>query len=125
MSKLVNAIYTEKGQRTPVRAAVLDALTVNASIPTIKLDGLYAYEYRIGVSLQHRVVLTDTVMQQSNSAALTDAIAAVKDAVIEEVFGEFRPHFRAVELALWNRDMDAALAALRTMERQMFSADIT
>lgn len=80
-------------------------------------------EYRIGVELQHSIRLTEDVLHWSESAALQEAIAMVKKAVIEEVFGEFRPHFRAIDLALWNRDFDAARAALRALEEQMFSPE--
>lgn len=104
MSKLVKAICVEK--------------TWSDATPPA-----YETSYRIGVSLQHYVWLTEQMLKQSESQALRDAVSVVKDAVIEEVFGEFRPHFRAVQLALWNRDIEAARAALSAMETQMFSQE--
>lgn len=120
MSKLVHAVHAGLSRRTP---RPLDVLTVKESWTPDKTSEMFAHEYRIGVSLHHRVLLTDDVMHQSETVALKEAVAMVKDAVVEEVFGEFRPHFRAINQALWERDFDKALAALRAMEVQMFSRE--
>lgn len=121
MSKLVNAIYARE-QRT--RATPLDTIRVTETwSPVEDYAGRKLREYRIGVELRHNVQLTEEALHQSESHVLREAVAMVKDAVIEEVFGEFRPHLRAIELALWNRDIPSALDAHRTLETLMFSRE--
>ena len=44
-----------------------------------------------------------------------------KRQVIEEVFGEFRPLIRSIELALYNLDVAGAKTALRHLENEMMS----
>ncbi len=125
MSKLANAVYAkETGRRAK---SPLNSVTVTESWHNSPDSAVwnprFLKEYRVEVGLRHNILLTEEIIHASESAALAEAIAMVKDAVIEEVFGEFRPHFRAINLALWNQDFDAALKALRVMEDQMFSRE--
>lgn len=125
MSKLANAVYAHEARR---RAAVpLDHMNVKESWHNSPDSAVwnpnFLKEYRIEVGLRHNILLTEEMLHASESSALAEAVAMVKDAIIEEVFGEFRPHFRAINLALWERDFDKALKALRAMEVQMFSAE--
>ena len=80
-------------------------------------------EYRIGLKLEHRILLSDIEVRSSKDDVLQMATSQVKQAIIEEVFGEFREHFRAMEMALWEHDIDKARAALRAFETQMFTVD--
>lgn len=115
MSKLATAVYAKQ---TGIRAtpAPLNAVTVQES-----WANTYPYdlEFRIGVELTHTIRVAEEASRDGRT--LTEATRVAKNAIIEEVFGEFRPHVRAVELAIYKRDFDAALAALRTLEQQMFS----
>lgn len=117
MSKLANAVYAKQ---TGIRAipAPLNAVTVQESWANTYP---YDHEFRIGVELTHTIRVAEEVSRDGR--ALTEAMQVAKKAIIEEVFGEFRPHVRAAELAIYKRDFDAALAALHALEQQMFSID--
>lgn len=119
MSKLANAVYNIDRKRI-AKPASLDALRVTATWkPHTDTD---CYEYRIGVGLEHRIVISAEEAQR-NDRALTDAIREVRRAIIEEVFGEFRPHLRAIQMACYRHDMEAAREAVNALEKQMFSAE--
>lgn len=119
MSKLANAVYAKQ---TGIRAstAPLTAMIVQEGWANL-YTASYEREFRIGVELAHTIRVAEEISHDGR--ALTEAMQVAKNAIIEEVFGEFRPHVRAVELAIYKRDFDAALAALHALEQQMFSID--
>lgn len=127
MSKLATHLYTTNTQRRHADPRPLHALTVNQSWDSVGASPqtpLHALdEYRIGVRIEHRVLLSYDQVMSSKDAVLINAVAQARRAVIEEVFGEFREHFRAVEMALYTYDIDTARAALKAFETQMFTAD--
>lgn len=116
MSKLVKHIGVERGGR----------LAIPSTISHMSVDDRWFQpptrderEYHIRATWEARAVVTET----HNSGAYAEAVAAAKHAMIEEVFGEFRQHFRACDLALYERDWDGLRDALKHFEQQMFSDD--
>ena len=87
---------------------------------TIKITQLPNIGNNLGASTLLPVVDTSGV---SNFDISKYVLNDVKRAIIEEVFGEFRAHFRAMEMALWEHDIDKARAALKAFETQMFTVD--
>lgn len=118
MSKLANAVYAKQ---TGILRAVPTPLNAVAIQESWANTYPYGHEFRVGVELVHIVHISEEISRDGR--ALGEAKRVVKNAIIEEVFGEFRPHVRAVELAIYKRDFDAALAALHALEQQMFSID--
>ena len=127
MSKLVSHIYATNTQRRKAYPRPLSAIEVQESYLNMAYSAQSPMnalsEYRIGVKLEHRVMLSDVEVRTAKDDVLALAVAQVKDAIIHEVFGEFREHFRAVEMALWGHDVEKAQQALRAFEKQMFTAD--
>lgn len=50
----------------------------------------------------------------------SEALRVIKRRVIEEVFGEFRPLIRGLEVAIYNQNNEQALEKLRELEKEMF-----
>ena len=123
MSKLVSAVYAKQtGIRLPrPQPTPLNMLTVQESwSPSYPCDA----EFRVGVELSQTMRVSEE-MVGNRGDALTTVTRVVKDAIIEEVFGEFRPHLRAIQLAIYNHDWETANTALQALEHQMFSSENT
>jgi hypothetical protein len=58
-----------------------------------------------------------------SNIALTESILRTKRQVIEGIFGEFRPHFRRIEKAIYNYNYEEAGRLLHEMERVMFEPE--
>ena len=78
--------------------------------------------YRIGCNIGARVTVSE-YERMRNPDALDAAIMRAKRQVIEGVFGEFRPHFRQIEIALYNYDYTEAARLLHEMEYLMFELE--
>ena len=114
MSRLtdkIDAVQTGRVRLTPTApsmAVIKDELFTPA-------DALYT-EYRIGVTLKSIVQI-----RGNSSTELVFAKDRCKRWLVEEVFGEFRPHLRKIEGLLYNLDVDAARLALMELENEMFT----
>ncbi len=75
--------------------------------------------YRIGCKIGSQAVVSDYDYED----ALENAIMRTKRQVIEGVFGEFRPHFRRIEKAIYDHDYNEAGRLLHEMERIMFEPE--
>jgi hypothetical protein len=75
--------------------------------------------YRIGVKFGSQALITDVERLKSDHV-ITEAIDRTKRQIIEAVFGEFRPYFRRLELAIYDYDYETAGKILYEFERQMF-----
>lgn len=75
--------------------------------------------YRIGVKIGAQATVTDYQVIQERDA-LSDAVKRTKRQVVEGIFGEFRPHFRMIEKAIYNHNMEEAGRLLHEMEYTMF-----
>lgn len=119
MSKFATSVHAGSTGKLRPTNAPLDNLSVREDWSNYG----YTKEYRIGVSVTHSAHLTDEMIRLSQGVALTDAVQTVKRAVVEEVFGEFRPYFRALEVALYEHDWNRARTLIREFETQMFAID--
>lgn len=70
--------------------------------------------YRIGATIGGQCHVRE-------DESLGEAIKRTKMQVIEAIFGEFRPHLRRIEQAIYNYDMETAGKLLHEMEDQMFN----
>lgn len=75
--------------------------------------------YKIGVTLGN----TCAVSEYEDVNAYGEAILRTKRQVIEAIFGEFRPHFRLIEKAIYDYDYHEAGRLLHEMERQMYEPE--
>lgn len=82
-------------------------------------SGDVGIKYRIGVRIGAECVVTDYERLESDNV-LQHAINRTKRQVIEGVFGEFRPHFRRIEKAIYDYNYEEAGRLLHDMERIMF-----
>ncbi len=99
-----------------------DVFNVKSHINEVQdSQGFVAKQYKIGVTLGNTMLIGETE-QLSNPDALIDGINTTKRAVIEGIFGEFRPYFRRMEIALSNYDTEQARLILHELEDLMFEA---
>jgi hypothetical protein len=125
MSQVVKAIVaTDSGQRKFIPKGLSPLFTdVFASksevSETYSTEGSVGILYRIGTKIGADCIVTDYERVQSDNA-LQHAIVRTKRQVIEGIFGEFRPHFRRIEKAIYNHNMEEAGRLLHEMEYQMF-----
>lgn len=116
MSKLAKAIDYEIGRESYYRQPPpkLTYTDVNFTVSEIMTLPYKVKEYKIGVTLQAKALLDEV------NPARHDAIVKIKRAMIEEVFGEFRPMIYNLHTALYDRDTDQAVKILNELEHVMF-----
>ena len=126
MSQIVKAIQaTDTGNRRFIKENLSplfqDVFEAKSEIMERQSNyGSVVKQYRIGVNLG-QLAMVDETAYLSDPDALTNAIDTTKRAVVEGIFGEFRPYFRRMELALANYDTDKARLILHELEDQMFN----
>jgi len=116
MSKLAKAIDYEISRESyyrqpPIKLTYTD---VNFTVSEIMTLPYKVKEYKIGVTLGAKALLDEV------NPARHDAIVKIKRAMIEEVFGEFRPMIYNLHTALYDRDTDQAVKILNELEHVMF-----
>lgn len=128
MSNLVKAILaSDTGERKAIKPKTSqlfnDVFRMKENISETYDTSMYAVKlYKIGVTLGNSCLVTE-LDYRKNAYALEHAIVRTKKQVIEAVFGEFRPDFRAIERYLYNYEFEEAALALRKMEDRMFSTE--
>jgi len=80
---------------------------------------IYRIECRIGAQAQ----VSEYALFVEGSSPLEEAIMRTKRQIIEGVFGEFRPHFRRIEKAIYDYDYHEAGRLLHEMERLMYEPE--
>lgn len=123
MSKLARAITATM---TQTRVALQKPL----KFTDIKIDSISPSStgtvYRIGVRLGKQVVVPDFDVEMSKKlqkpgfSPVDNALYDMKQAIIQEIFGEFRPQLIELRLALYDQDTDRARQILNTLEKNMF-----
>ncbi len=127
MSQVVKAISaTDTGDRRYIKEKLSplfqDVFDVKSQIGELRdSSGQVIKVYKIGVTLGNSVAVSE-LDQLQNPDSLTEAINTTKRAVIEGIFGEFRPYFRRMEIALSNYDTEQARLILHELEDLMFEA---
>lgn len=126
MSQIVKAILaTDTGNRRYIKEKLSplfqDVFQSKSDISELNnpSQGFIVKQYKIGVTLGQTIAIDDSSYLKDPDA-LGDGINKVKRAVIEGIFGEFRPYFRRMELALANYDTEQARLILHELEDQMF-----
>lgn len=115
MSKLARAITAEQlGKRLdiqPMTYANFESVAITNDSPT-------GIRYRLGVRFEHNVIVHFGPTNNHNE--LDCALRSTKRAMIEDIFGEFRPMLIDLDLALWERDLSKARDILRRLNHAMF-----
>lgn len=112
MSKLAHTIRTRLSSPPEYKLAPLKYFEVTENFESIiHPDRLTIYT--VGCKFESRIVFpTDRVDH--------NGVNRVKRAIIEEVFGEFRPKIHELTITIYNRDFEKALVLLTEIEEQMF-----
>jgi hypothetical protein len=125
MSQLAKAIVaTDTGERKVIPKGLsplfTDVFSSKSEISeTYSTVGEVGIRYRIGTKIGADCIVTDFERMNSDNS-LQHAINRTKRQVIEGVFGEFRPHFRRIEKAIYDYNYEEAGRLLHDMERIMF-----
>ena len=124
MSQLSKAIIaTDTGERKyiPHKLSPLfqDIFSAKEEIQQVTTPTDIGKVYRIGCKIGSQAVVSDYDYED----ALENAIMGTKRQVIEGVFGEFRPHFRRIEKAIYDHDYNEAGRLLHEMEHIMFEPE--
>lgn len=78
------------------------------------VDQIFLTEYFVGVKLGHTVKIDESIPNQKE-----EATKAIKRAITELIFGEFRPLLARAQYSLYNRDFDEAKRALEEIDTRM------
>jgi hypothetical protein len=76
-------------------------------------------EVRLGVRVQSNAWISEH--DWDNPDTRTHSIMALKRAMIEEVFGEFRPMLIELHAAMYDKDLVRARTLVAELENQMFA----
>jgi hypothetical protein len=125
MSQLSKAIIaTDTGERKyiPQKLSPLfqDIFSAKSELQPATTPTDIGKVYRIGCKIGAQTVISEGYRQEG---ALEHAIMRTKRQVIEGVFGEFRPHFRRIEKAIYDHDYNEAGRLLHEMEHIMFEPE--
>ena len=118
MSKVVSMIKaTDTGRRSMKKERLSKVMDIRENV---EADAAYNYniQYRIKVEFG-----ATTMVPAHDTDRLQYAIQDTKKNVIEYMFGEFRPYFRELSMALWEEDTKAAMEIMARFEKQMFEED--
>ena len=125
MSQVAKAIVaTDTGKRKVIPKGIsplfTDVFSAKSEISETysALDGV-GILYRIGTKIGADCIVTDYERMKSDNS-LQHAINRTKRQVIEGIFGEFRPHIRRIEKAIYDYNYEEAGRLLHEMERVMF-----
>lgn len=114
MSKLAKAIdATTTGNVREARDLKLNYLDITEETSIVSHYSLDK-QYRIGVAFRQTIYISE----RDN---FSDAVLAVKRAMIEEVFGEFRPYIIEMQSALYVEDRARIRTLLAELENKMFA----
>lgn len=124
MSKLSQAIdYQFTGNKSYLEKPKNNYIDVSTTVVDIGYPNI-GREFKIGVKLQATKWVDDTHLIRSNEnepAIVSDVLHDLKRAMIEEVFGEFRPIIIEMRSALYDRDNTRVRTLLAEMEQKMFN----
>ena len=123
MSKLSDAIdYEFTGNKSYLVRPKNNYLDVSTTVQDIGSPSI-GREFKIGVKLQATKWVDDTRLIQSNEnepAIVSEVLNDLRRAMIEEVFGEFRPLITEMRSALYDKDNTRVRTLLAEMEHKMF-----
>ena len=124
MSKLSQAIdYQFTGNKSYLEKPKNNYLDVSTAVQDIGYPNI-GREFKIGVKLQTTKWVDDTHLihsKENEPAIVSDVLNDLKQAMIEEVFGEFRPLIIEMRSALYDKDNTRVRTLLAEMEHKMFT----
>jgi hypothetical protein len=83
----------------------------------------FSYEYKIDVKLSCRKWLDETSLISTNENASSirqEVYTSIKRAMIEEIFGEFRPIIIELQSAIYDKNLDRMRRLTAELEHKMF-----
>jgi hypothetical protein len=124
LSKAITAVDTGERKYTPQKLSPLfqDVFSAKAEIQDTcgpDLGKVYRIDCRIG----SQAVVSEYALYAHDSSPLEEAITRTKRQIIEGVFGEFRPHIRRIEKAIYDYDYKEAGRLLVEMEGLMYEPE--
>lgn len=118
MSKVVSMIKaTDTGRRYMKKEPLSKLITIKESVEqdfAVGYNTLYRIEVKLGAN---------AIIPVDEPDRLEYAVDNTKRNVVEYMFGEFRPYFRELSMALWEEDIPAAREIMARFEKQMFEED--
>jgi hypothetical protein len=120
MSKIVDAInYQLIGESESYRSLGLEFTDVSTEISDD--HDICVKKFSVGVSLRQTAHISFHSLEYSVGDLIIDeTINEIKAAMIEEIFGEFRPDMWKIRTALWEQDLAKARQSLIDLEHKMF-----
>jgi hypothetical protein len=83
----------------------------------------YAYEFKIEVKLSTKKWLDESTLISTNEndpAIRQEVYSSIKRAMIEEIFGEFRPIIIELQSAIYDKNLDRMQQLTAELEHKMF-----
>lgn len=116
MSKLAKEIraIVSRPQELKINLPALDYTKITEDYSTTPT---YSLKYRIGVEFSAQVYITEGESAEHKSHVVNQ----VRRAIVEEVFGEFRPIINKLRISIISRDHTEAASLLEELHRQMFT----
>ena len=115
MSALTKAIEAERTGRVKFSPAVPGVILVKEDIARIdSIEHTACIQYKLTAQFSAHGYATDP-------KDLKHLTAGAQRQIIEAVFGEFRPAFREIEMAMFDLDVDKARRLLRELELEMYT----
>jgi len=115
MSKLAKEIKAIVGRPTEqkINLPTLDYAKITEDYITTPT---YALKYRVGVEFGAQVYITEGESTEHKNHIVNQ----VRRAVVEEIFGEFRPIINKLRISIINRNHTEAEGILEELHKQMF-----
>ena len=115
LAKLIDAAMT--GDMRAARGLHPRYIDVTTSVSNELPLGAMSYTYTLGVSLRKVAVVLESI-------PIKEALRDVKRAMIEEVFGEFRPIISEMRAGLYEEDTTRLRSLIAELENSMFNDGI-
>ena len=122
MSKIADAVFAKDLKEVRARPdSIVDVFSVKENF--IEVDHFERQKhYNIGLTIGTSVWINQYPGSSPKAEnELHDAIYNSKRAIIEQVFGEFRPILMKLEREIFNGNKSEALGLIRELEKQMFT----
>lgn len=120
MSKIGDTInYQLIGESESYRTLGLEFTDVSTEISDD--HDICVKKFSVGVSLRQTAhILFHSLEYSVGDLIIDETIKEIKSAMIEEIFGEFRPDILKIRTALWEQDLAKARQSLIDLEHKMF-----
>ena len=117
MSKIAKLISANLSRQAERKYDVPKFNYADVSERSIKVQNHIKYD--IGVKLGAQVYIDDDLSLERTNV-IDRAVFGVRRAVIEEIFGEFRPLLNEMSVEIYNRDFDKIQSLINSLYEKMF-----